>query len=190
MDGAREPGAGPRPVFGGCFGIIAGGVILLAAMVFFVVFLNSGANTGKLILRDAASYRDGTVEFVGERNFYVVRLANGEFLALSDLDAANRATPGHRCRVAPLGISDRRLPDLLERYGTSMSPDARGATLLFHEDCNGAVYDLTGLRLDAEGPNLERYATTIDDQGRLIVDVSRRICTQASDGAFFAETRC
>lgn len=166
------------------------GGLAIAGAVFLFVFLDSGANTGRLALRPADSYALGTVEYVGARNFYVVRLANGDFLALSDLDAANRAASGQRCRVATLGASDARLPGLLEDYAASFSPEAAGATLLFREDCNGATYDLAGRRLDSSGPNLERYATSIDADGLLRVDVSRRICTEARDGEAFAETRC
>lgn len=181
---------GQKPIFGGCFGLAIGGALLSAAAVFLFVFLDSGANTGNLVLRNADSYRAGTVEFVGERNFFVVRLADGGFLALADLDAANRAADGRRCRVAALTAADARLPGLLEQYRSEMSLEAVGSTLLFREECNGAVYDLAGKRLDAAGRNLDRYATSVDTEGRLRVDVSRRICTAEEEGESFAAASC
>jgi hypothetical protein len=190
LTGAGDLAGVPKPLFGGCFGVFVGGAVLLAAVVFLFIFLDSGANTGRMVLRHADSYAPGTVEFVGERNFFVVRLADGEFLALSDLDAANRSAQGQRCRVAPMAVSDPRLPELLEKHRSAMSPAARGATLLFREECNGAMYDLTGLRLDADERNLDRYETSVDGEGHLVVDVSRRICTEARGGEFFAEVRC
>lgn len=181
---------GQKPIFGGCFGVAVVGALLGATAVFVLVFLDSGANTGRLVMRNADSYRAGTVEFVGERNFFVVRLANGDFLALADLDAANRAAEGRRCRVAALTAADARLPGLLEQYRSEMSVEAVGSTLLFREECNGAVYDLSGKRLDAGGRNLDRYATSVDAEGRLRVDVSRRICTAEEEGESFAAASC
>lgn len=189
-DSGGTPAGVQKPIFGGCFGLTLGGIAAIGVLVFLFVFLNSGANTGRLALRSSDSYGMGTVEFLGERNLFVVRLANGEFLALSDLDAANRAAEGRKCRVAPLSLSDPRLPGLLEQHRGAMSPEAVGSTLLFTEDCNLAIYDLTGKRLDMQARNLDRYATSIDVEGLLRVDVSRRICTEARDGEAFAETRC
>ena len=166
--------------------IVIGGLIVLAA----IAFLESGANSGRLVLDPAEAYGRGSVEFVSQRNFFVVRLADGSFLALSDLDAANRANPQRRCRVAPLAATDSQLPQLLATFSSRMSPGAAGATFLFREDCNKAVYDVTGLRLDVDGVNLDRYAVTTDAQGRVTVDISERSCSRREGSQQFLPEAC
>ena len=178
-----ETPAGPRPpVALGCLGVVAFLAILVVLGFAAVGFFESGANSGELVLAPADSYANGSVEFVAERNIYVVRLADGSFVALSDLDAANRASKQRRCRVARIPLADPQLPALLTAYAGRMSAMAAGTTLLFREDCNSATYDVTGVRLDSEAPNLERHPVAINSAGNVTVDVSKRLCTRR-DGA-------
>lgn len=187
----RETPAGPRPpVLLGCVGAAAFVAIVVLLAVAAVGFLESGANSGRLVLAPAESYSNGSVEFVAERNFFLMRLGDGSFVALSDLDAANRANPQRRCRVAPIQRSDPALPQLLAGYAGRMSAKAAGATLLFRENCNSAVYDATGVRLDGEAANLERFPVEIDSAGRVTVDVSKRLCTKRDGGNALAVIAC
>jgi hypothetical protein len=119
-----------------------------------------------------------------------VRLADGSFLALADLDAANRANPQRRCRVSPMAVDDARLAGLLQRFGGRFSEKAGGSTLLFREDCNGALYDVAGARLDGDGPNLERYPVDVRADGKLTVDVGTRRCTERAGREPFAPVSC
>lgn len=185
----REP-VPPKPVFAGCLGMIAAIGTMVAIALFMIVYLESGADTGRMVLRDYRSYAEGIIEYVGERNFYVVRLGDGSFLALDDLDAANRAAEGRRCRVQPLSPADPALPDLLATYRSRFSDHASGANVVFREDCNRAVYDAAGLRLDGEGRNLDRYGVGVNEDMQLVVDVSRRICTEATPADDFTEVAC
>lgn len=178
------------PVLLGCVAVVAFVVAVFGLFAFLIVFLESGADTGKVRLEDAEAYAPGSVEFIGEENLFLVRLADGEYLALADLDAANRARPERRCRVAPMQLTDARLPGILERYGSRMSDDAAGATLVFREECGGAMYDLTGLRLDGEGRNLDRYPVSVDGTGRLVVDTTKRRCSQREQLNPFAPLGC
>ncbi len=155
-----------------------------------VIFLESGADSGKVALDPAEGYARGTVTRVAERGFYVVRLANGDFLALSDLDAANQETTERRCRVEPIAVSDPELPGLLEHYRASFSPMAAGSTLVFREACKGALYDLTGVRLDEDGANLDRFETLIDGGGRLVVNTAKRSCAARMAGELFTARSC
>lgn len=180
----------PRPVLGGCLGLVVAVVAVVAIAVFTVVFLESGADRGRLVLRDYRSYEVGTAEFVGERNLYIIRLGDGSFVALFDLDHANREARGQRCRVRPVTASDAALPGLLERYEREFSARAAGATLLFREDCNGAVYDATGLRLDDAGPNLDQYPVGLNEDMELVIDMGRRMCSIADGEADFATIAC
>lgn len=178
------------PVALGCSFAVATLVIGALAVLALVAFLESGADSGKLVLDPAEAYARGSVEFVGQRNFYLVRLADGSFLALNDLDRANRASQQRRCRVAPMGTTDPLLRQLLDTLSTRMSAAAAGSTLLFREDCNKAVYDITGLRLDTDGANLDRYAVATDARGRVTVDLSKRICTNRSVAAAVSFVPC
>lgn len=178
------------PVALGCVGAVAAIALLAFAAWFALTFLDSGANSGKLTLDPAESYGRGSIDYVSEHNFYLVRLGDGAFVALADLDAANRANAQRRCRAAPVPASDPGLPALISRYGGQFSSGAAGSTLLLREDCNHAVYDVAGLRLDAEGPNLDRYRVDVDSQGRLTVDLSRRLCTHRDGAQDFAPTSC
>lgn len=179
-----------RPIAVGC-GLVALAVFLVVSVVVFaVIFFESGADTGQVRLDAAEAYAIGSVEFIGARNFYIIRLSPREFIALSDLDAVNRANVQRRCRVIPVAPTDPSLPGLLNRSSNLTSPGARGSTLLFREACNGAVYDVTGLRLDGEGANLERYPVSFSPDGHLRVDVSRRQCTLRDGADFFAPIPC
>lgn len=163
--------------------------IIGIGIVFFIAFMESGADTGKEVLQPASAYPPGTVQYESKHNYYVVRTADGAFLALSDLDAANRAS-ARKCRVAQVDLQDPALPGLLQQYASKMSPQAVGSTLLFRENCNSAVYDFTGLRLDGPGPNLDRYPVSVNNEGRLTVDVTRRTCTEREGAQPFAPIAC
>lgn len=182
----------PRPVAFGCAMAAAAAGLAIFVIVLGLVFLDSGADSGTTILGDQEAYARGSIELIDSRNFYLVRLRDGQYLALSNLDAANRAASGRKCRVFPIASADPKLPRLLETYALRLSPAAAGTTLLFSEDCNGAVYDITGLRLDSDGgaPNLERYPITMRADGRLSVDVRDRMCSERRAAELFAETDC
>jgi hypothetical protein len=187
----RVDAAGPRPVFISCLGVILGAALLLGAFVAFVLlFLESGGDSGDLVLEQAAAYAPGSIEYVAERNFYLVRLASGEYHALADLDAANRANAGRRCRAAPVAGDATGLAGLVQRYGGRMSPEASGSSVILREDCYGALYDVTGVRLDADGRNLDRYAVSTRGDGRLVVDISKRRCSERSGRELLVPVEC
>lgn len=191
MESDRNTGSTPpRPVFAGCFGMVVVAVLGIGAVVFVFLFTSSGSNTGDIVLRPADSYAMGSVEFVAERNFFVVRLPGSGFLALADMDAANRAAEGRRCRANVVPGDDPALPGLLEDFETNQAPAADGTTLLFRETCYGAIFDVTGQRISGDGPNLDRYTTRVNDAGELVVNVSRRECSEATGGGLRTEIQC
>ncbi|HJP40878.1 MAG TPA: hypothetical protein QGF35_04150 [Dehalococcoidia bacterium] len=172
----------------GCFLTIATIGLLTLTVIFLVVFLESGADTGEVVLLDQRTYPPGTIIHVAEHGFFVVRIG-ADLLAISDLDAAN-ATAGRKCRarLVPPGSEVRPGPEptLLGRA----SPEAEGSVLFLAEECNGAVYDVVGTRLDRDGPNLDRFAVEIDDSGSIVVDRQSRSCTLRRDEALRLERDC
>jgi hypothetical protein len=178
------------PVALGCIAAVAAVAAIILFGALFLVFLDSGADDGKVVLSDPRAYGLGTIQYNSDHNFYLIRLSDGDFLALSDLDAANRANQQRRCRAAPLGASDPALAAVIQQYATKVSPAAAGSTVFFRESCNLAVYDLTGQRLDGDGPNLDRLRVGANAQGMLTVDVTQRSCTERDGAELFAPIPC
>ena len=165
------------PVALGCAFMVTVLVALFVVGACITVYLDSGADTGEMVLNDARAYADASYQYVGDRNYFVVRLPDSSFVALSDLDAANRATPARRCRVQPVPPEDPANGAIVAEYGQRISSQAGGWTLVFRETCNGALYDAAGIRLDRDGRNLDRFPASVDEDGRLVVDVSERECS-------------
>lgn len=185
-----EEQAAPRPIFMGCALALMAIVAAVALIGGCIVFAESGANDGTVNLRDARSYAPGSIEYSGDGNFFIVRTLDGKFVILSDLDAANRANQAQRCRVSRVGPEDPAIAGLLNQYKTRISPEAGGATTLFRESCNNAVYDFLGTRVDSDGPNLERLGSTTNDRGLLVVDTRDRTCTERTTTVLRDEVVC
>lgn len=179
------------PVILGCGAFVGVLVLLVIGGVCAAVFLESGADSGKVQLEDADSYAPGSITYNSDVNFFVVRAADGQFFALDDLDAANRAAEGRRCRAQLVSPQDPDRAELVSRYQTAMSPQGRGLGVIFREDCNGAVYDGTGIRLDAPlERNLDRFVVREASNGRLEVSTGERTCSRRQSGNLFAEVEC
>jgi hypothetical protein len=71
-----------------------------------------------------------------------------------------------------------------------MSAAAAGSTSVLRETCLGAVYDIAGVRLLGEGPNLERFNVVVGADGRIRVDTSKRACSQRAGGNPFVSIPC
>jgi hypothetical protein len=170
--------------------MVAGLVALGFVAAFLIQYIESGADDGTVTLRVAESYGERTFEYIGEENFYLVRQTGGAFVALSDLDAANQLAEGRRCRAVQVRDGDPRFRALDDRYGTRLSAEARGWRIFLQESCNAAVYDISGMRLDGEGPNLERLAVTFDERGFVVVDTRDRTCTERLGPREFVVSSC
>ena len=97
-------------------------------------------------------WSDGDETMIDEARFHLVRLPDGELLALSAKD------PRLGCTV--VASSSGYLPP-------------RGIEgPQFFNPCSGAQYDLAGRRLFGPGPrDLDRYAVTVMRDGRIRVDL-------------------
>ena len=186
----ETPEAVRPPVALGCFIAAAVVVAIVGFLVFAVIFLESGADTGTVRLDVPEAYAEGSVEFVGAKNFFLVRLRDGSFLALSDLDAANRANQAQRCRVQLTPVTAASLGVTAEQLRSQMSPAASGANAVLAESCNGAIYDIAGTLLGAEGPNLDRHPVRVGDDGHLVVETRTRECSVRSRASIHADVDC
>ncbi len=166
------------PVALGCAFMVTIVVALFVVGACVTIYLDSGAETGQMVLDDTDAYAAASYQYVGSRNYFVVRLPDASFVALSDLDAANRANSQRRCRVQPVPPEDPANAALIRQFGNRISTQAGGWNLLFRESCNGAIYDAAGTRIDRDGRNLDRYPASVSSDGNLIVDVSKRECTE------------
>ena len=165
-------------------------VVLAGIAAFAIVFLESGANTGEIELDAADAYAPGTAEFVGEHNFYLVRLPDGSFVALDDMDAANRASQGSRCRVGLAELTDAGLGLTPEQLRAGMSPEAAGSNSVLRETCLGAVYDISGARISGDGRNLDRFEVETTARGRVVVDRSERTCSAREGKSWTSPVQC
>lgn len=182
--------AGRPPVALGCSLAVLAVVVGVLFVGGCIAFVESGADSGKVVLRDADSYEFASVDYQGENNFFLVRTPQGEFVAFSDLDAANRSNPSRQCRANLVRFGDPAHARITDDFGERFSRESGGSQIIFREACNDAVYDLAGIRLDADARNLDQFSVTIDRQNRVVVDVSRRICTSRDEREFRLSTTC
>jgi hypothetical protein len=186
-----ESAPNPRPpVLLGCTLLVGGLLAVFVTGAVFLVFIDSGSDSGEVTLEHVAVYPPGTVTRVADRGLFIVALPGGELLALSDLDAANRAASGRRCRVAPISSSDPALARAIDEYDERLSAGAENSALVFREECNGALYDAAGVRIDRDGPNLDRFEVSVDDEERLVVDTARRTCSERSPADDLGTVEC
>ena len=185
-----RPAPPARPVALGCTLAVAAVALVILVAVLGVIYIESGADTGEAVLDPVGAYAPGTVSFVPAEHLFVVRTPAGDLLVVGDLDRGQREARQLQCRVAPLLPGDPSLARLLDEHGDSLSADAAGTQFLFREGCSGAVYDLAGVRLDADGPNLDRYAVSVDDAGRVVVDLQDRTCTRREGVRSLVEEPC
>lgn len=95
--------------------------------------------------------------YLSSKRLYVVQLASGEVVALSQRE--------------PLAEHDR--PACTVRYREMAAGDSRAGP--FRGDCSGVAYDLTGMAVDGNGPAMRRHRVTVSGD-RLTVDL--KPCTQ------------
>ena len=178
------------PVALGCFLGVAVIAAIVGLVAFGIVFLESGANNGEVALEVAAAYAPGSAQFISSENVFLVRQVDGDFVALLDLDAANRANQAQRCRVNLTPISASGLGVPAEQLTSQMSSGAAGSNSVLFESCLGSIYDIAGVRLNGVGPNLDRYTVRIDDSGRVVIDTTKRLCSRRTETAKSASVSC
>jgi hypothetical protein len=119
----------------------------------------------------AEQYARGDLTYVVTENTYIVRLDDGDFLALYDRSSKQQELDGD-CRVA--------FDENAQLLGVPQLPGFEGA---FVEDCDGlrTVWRADGQYANGAGyGNLDRFDTEVNDQGDLIVNLNSRSCTRSA----------
>lgn len=118
----------------------------------------------------AEAYQHATVNYIEPTHAYIVRLADGAYLALYDKPAKQQELRNH-CRVT--FIDDAGIGTL------EPLPGIKGA---FVEQCGDsrAVWRADGAFAFGAGyGDLDRFRTSINAQGDLIIDTDNRTCTRS-----------
>ena len=159
----------------GCLAMLAIAALVVVGLVVGIGFLfdqgSGSVNSQRGYDAGAASgYQNASVVYLDQQHLYVVRLQDGTFIALYDKSSKQQELRGD-CRVtwddsATLGTM-AQLP---------------GITGAFVENCDGlrAVWRADGkFAFGASYGDLDRYNTSIDGAGHLIVDTTTRTCTRS-----------
>lgn len=173
----------------GCLVRLAAAVLVVVAIVVAIGFLfDQGSDS---VERDrgydagaASDYQDASVVYAEPQHLFVVRLPDGTFIALYDKSSKQQELRSD-CRLA--------FEDAASTGNLAPLPGIAGA---FVENCEGrrAVWRADGVFAFGAGyGNLDRFDTSVDAAGHLIVDTTTRTCTR-SRGVIgvppFDERRC
>jgi hypothetical protein len=110
-------------------------ILLLAGAAYLGYSCVSTRQPGASFADTVAHYPPDSVTYLANGRTYLVRMANGEFLALSEAEA-NRSD---------------RIAGCLIRFQADLQQ--AGETGLFRDDCHGVVYDRQGLpQTDGQAP--------------------------------------
>jgi hypothetical protein len=162
----------------GCGLRVAIGLLAAFALLMAATFAGAWLFGGDGLPDEPAVLNAGTAEQYGRSavtyfdtdHIYIVRLADGSFLAL--YDRSSRAQELRRdCRVS--------FDESTEPTGMEQLAGFRGA---FVEDCDGqrTVWRADGQLASGAGyGRLDRFATSIDANGDMIVDITQRTCTRS-----------
>lgn len=153
---------------------VAAIAIAIVAIIAGIELLGSDTpgegNARYITLGDAEAFPRSDVQFFEQHNLFVVRLADGEFIALYD-KAPRQQQPAKDCRVSWDDTASLNVLPQLEGF--------RGA---FVDSCDGtrAVYRADGeFAFGAGFGRLDRFATRVTAEGVLQADVSERTCLRS-----------
>ena len=140
-----QHGTEPTGVRPGC---VVGLILIVVGLAIGIAYGGSGLRGGGIDLGYVEDYALASVVYRSTDGLFVVRLPDGEVIALSDVDPHN--PPGGECRVS-------FRPDLA---GT----DGYGR---FFDICSGALYDISGRGLGDDGLDLRRLPLERGEDGKL-----------------------
>ncbi len=139
---------------------------LAATLALAVIFAWPGGEGGpraSILVANADDFAPGSVTTFRESEFHLVRLEDGQFLALSMLDPHDKLLVEEGLAESPCLVPWRADFTFLGRTGWFRNP------------CHGETYDMTGNCVSGPCPRgLDRYAVTVDD-GQVAVDLGELI---------------
>lgn len=123
-----------------------------------------------LIVARAEDFAPASVTTFRDEEFHLVRLPDGEFLALSMLDPHDKMLVEKGLAPSPCLVPWRPDFEFLGRQGWFRNP------------CHGETYDLTGRCFAGPCPRgLDRFKVTVSG-GNVVVDVDELILGPPTDG--------
>lgn len=161
---------------GGCaLRVLVGVAVLIAIVVAIGTIFDQGENADQPVhgydAGPLTAYPPGSVNYAEAQHLYIVRLPDGGVVALYDRSTEQQELGGSDCRVTY---------DETAGIGTlEPLPGTQGA---FVEDCNNArtVWRVDGKLAFGSGyGDLDRFDTSVNGGGELIVDTSARTCTRS-----------
>ena len=175
MNESDSAGAPPGRGRLGCLLRLSVVVLAVVALVVAIGFLfDQGSGSVKPATGydagAASGYQSGSVVYAEAQHLFIVRLQDGTFVALYDKSSKQQELRGD-CRVS-----------FDDTASTGTLAPLPGITGAFVENCDGlrAVWRADGTFAFGAGyGNLDRYNTSIDGAGHLIVDTSSRACTRS-----------
>lgn len=183
----------PARTPGGCLLRVALVIALLTGLVVLIgTIFDQGDGASQpvrgFVAGPAENFQLADVNYFEQQHAFVVRLQDGAFIALYDRSPRRQELQG--------GTDCRVFYDETAAIGTlEQLPGMRGALV---EDCDEArtVWRVDGafaFGAGYEGVPLDRFATRVDRDGRLIVDTRSRTCTRSRGAPGlgpFVEQRC
>jgi hypothetical protein len=173
-----------------CFAVAF--VVVVGLMIVIAAILDQDDSATQpqrgFVAGPAEEFQRADVNEFSAQRVLLVRMPDGEFVAFYDQSPRRQELPGgEACRVL---YEETATLGLLEQL-----PGMRGALV---EDCDGAR---TVWRLDGEfafgagydGVPLDRFETSTDGQGNVVIDTSSRTCTRSRGVAGvppFVQQRC
>jgi hypothetical protein len=118
----------------------------------------------------ADAYTPGTVNYLEAQHVFVTRLPDGGFVALYDLSTRQQELGGD-CRL-----------QFQDTAGVGTLDPLPGITGAIVEECNGirAVWRADGMyAFGADYGDLDRFGTSVDAAGHLVIDTDSRSCTRS-----------
>jgi nitrite reductase/ring-hydroxylating ferredoxin subunit len=145
------------------------GVALTLAVTFS--WPDGGTPPQTIAAGEVQDFAPGSVTTFPEEEFHLVRLPDGEFLALSMLDPHGKLLVEEGLAPSPCLVPWRPDFEFLGRKGWFRNP------------CHGETYDLTGTCFSGPCPRgLDRFSVMVED-GKVLVDPNALILGPTRPGA-------
>jgi hypothetical protein len=163
-----------RRRFGCLIPLAIGALVVVAAVVAIGLLFDQGSDSVQrergYDAGEASGYQPSSVVYAEPQHLFIVRLQDGAFVALYDKSSKQQELRSD-CRVA--------FDDTATLNNVAQLPGITGALI---ENCDGlrAVWRADGLFAFGAGyGSLDRFNTSLDGAGHLIVDTTTRTCTRS-----------